>query len=356
MNLEKAWQRIPENCAIMAVVKANAYGLGAVPVAKRAVAEGAAMLGVATIGEGIELREAGIEAPILVLVQPRYDELSLAIQHTLQLTISDLDTAERLGDLARKAKAVASVHCEIDTGMGRQGFALADAVDELLNVTHISNVDIEGVFTHFASADQIDDPFTDQQIRSFRQVLKQLENEGIPYESAHASNSAGVLNHAHGAFDMIRVGLMTYGVWPGIRARDAETLEPVVRWTTKIVLLRDVAGGASVSYSRTYRAPGPTKLAALPVGYADGFRVGLSNVGEVLIRGKRCRVRGRVTMNEMLVDVTDVPEAQVGDDVVLVGSMGSESIAIEELAERAATISYEILTGIGASVAREYRQ
>lgn len=355
LNLEKIRGRLPNGCDILAVVKANAYGLGAVPTAKRAIEAGVAMLGVATVAEGTELREAGIEAPILVLMQPRQDDLPIAVKDKLRVTLSDLQTAEWLGDIARKAKSVASVHCEIDTGMGRQGFALEEAPQGLSDVTRISNVDIEGVFTHFPSADIAEDPFTENQIRSFRQLLKQLDKDGIPYEAAHAANSAAIFNYPQSCFDMVRAGLCSYGVWSGKRPDNAESLERVVTWETSIVLIRDMPGGASVSYGRTYRVPGPTKLAAVPVGYADGYPFALSNRGDVLIRGKRCRVRGRVTMNEMMVDVTDVPDAAVGDNITLIGQDGTQEVTVEELAERADTIPYEIITGLGAAVAREYR-
>lgn len=355
LNLENIRGRLPKGCEIMAVVKADAYGLGAEPIAKRAVEEGVSMLGVASVQEGIALREAGIETPILVMVQCSEAELSGVVHHKLRLALSDFRTAERLGDVARKAKTVAPVHCEIDTGMGRQGFALSEAAEELRNLTRISNVDVEGVFTHFASADDKDDPFTENQIRQFRQLLKRLDKDGIPYEVAHAANSAAIINFPSSAFDMVRAGLFAYGVWPGGEPGPGESIEQVVSWRTSVVLLRDVPGGASISYGRTFRAPGPMKVAAIPIGYADGYRTGLSNRGEVLIRGVRCRVRGRVTMNETMVDVSNVPDVNVGDIVTLIGKDGSETITVQELAGRSSTIPYEILTGIGPAVAREYK-
>ncbi len=355
LNLERIREKVPESCDVMAVVKADAYGLGALPVAKRAIEVGAAMLGVASVAEGIELREAGLEAPILVLVQPRAADLADAVHHNLRLTLSDLQTAERLGEIARKTKTIATVHCEVDTGMGRQGFALEDAPEELRDLARISHLDIEGIFTHFASADVVDDPFTENQIRLFRQLLKQLDKDGVPYEAAHAANSAAILNYPQSSFDMVRAGLFAYGVWPGERPKGADAPERVISWESIIVLIRDIPGGASVSYGRTYRTPGPAKLASIPIGYADGYRFGLSNRGDVLIRGHRCPVRGRVTMNEMLVEVADVPGAAVGDKVTLIGRDGKEEITVEEMANKAHTIPYEIMTGIGAAVERKYK-
>lgn len=355
LNLEKIQEKLPEGCDIMAVVKANAYGLGALPIAKRAVEAGAAMLGVASVMEGAELREADIEAPILVLVQPHEADLADAVRYKLRLTLSDLHTGERLGEVANKARTVAAVHCEVDTGMGRQGMSFEQAPSTIRDLTRISNIDIEGIFSHLPSADVVDDAFTEGQIRSLRQLLKQLDKDGVPYEAAHIANSAAVINYPQSYFDMVRVGLFTYGVWPCEAPTGQESPESVVSWVTNIVLIRDMPGGASVSYRRTYRAPGPTKIAALPIGYADGYRVSLSNRADVLVRGRRCPVRGRVTMNEMLIDVTDVPDAAVGDEVTLIGRDNNEAITVEELAEKADTIPYEILTGIGPAVTRKYK-
>lgn len=353
-NLRAIRGRLPESCGIMPIVKSNAYGMGAVPIAERALAEGAAMLAVASVAEAAALREAGIEAPILLLVQPREDDLPLVIRYKLRMALSNFATAEKLGDLARKAHTVAAVHCEIDTGMGRQGFSAEEAATELRNLTRISNVDIEGIFTHFAVAERAQDPFTENQLRVFRHVIKQLSKEGVPYEMVHAANSSAILNFPQSALDLVRPGLITYGVYPEATRPADSSFIPIMTWTTTIVLVRNIAGGASISYGRTYFAPSPMRVAALPVGYADGYPFHLSNKSDVLIRGTRCPVRGRVTMNEMLVDVTHVPDANVGDRVTLIGSDGSDSITVEELAEKAETVPHAILTGIGAHVTRDY--
>ena len=193
--------RIPRECGIVAVIKADAYGHGAVPIARKAIAEGVRMVAVASVSEAIELREAGFTTPILLLVQPEPGALAAAIEADLRLMISDLETAERLGDLARRANKVVPIHCKIDTGMGRQGFAAETAVKDILSVTRISHVDIEGIATHFAVADSTRDSFTATQLRTFRQVLRQIEKEGIPYEMTHAANSAGVRRSDSGSFD-----------------------------------------------------------------------------------------------------------------------------------------------------------
>lgn len=363
-NLGVVREHIPEKCGIMAVVKADAYGLGAAPIAKRALESGATMLGVATVEEGIALRQNGLEAPILVMVHPTEDALVPAIKHSLRLLISDVTTAERLGEQARKLKKVSAIHCEIDTGMGRQGFHPDTAASELLRMTRISNVDIEGIATHFPSADLPNDSFTTGQIKTFRQLLRQLDKGGIPYEMAHTANSAAIVNYPNSAFDLVRPGLMTYGVWPAAAPAESSPppsaaqwtspLKPVARWTSRIALIRQLPGGASISYGRTYKTPGPMRAAVVPVGYGDGYRHKLSNRGDVLVRGTRCPVRGRVCMDEIVIDVTQVPEAAVGDTATLLGPDGGEGITVEELAEKAETLPYEILTAIGPRVERLY--
>lgn len=353
-NLSFVRKRTHDNCSILAVVKANAYGLGAVPVAFRALEAGVRMLGVATVDEGAELREAGVEAPILVMVQPSDADLGAAIEYDLRLSLSDVATAERLGEVAHKAKVVASTHCEVDTGMGRQGFPIEGSADALLGLTRISNVDIEGVYTHFPSAESPDDPFTLNQIKLFKQLLKRLSKDGVPCEVAHASNSAGVVNFPSGAFDMVRPGLMTFGVWPAEQSPEKNPLRPVVRWTSHVVLLKDLAREESIGYGRSYTTQRPTRTAIVPVGYEDGYPHALSNQGEVLIRGARCKVLGRVSMDQIVVDVTDLGGVSIGDVVTMIGNDGGEDVTVSELAERAGTIPYDVLTGIGRRVARSY--
>lgn len=353
-NLRNLRARLPETCGMMPVVKADAYGLGAVPIARRAAAEGVAMLAVGSVADGVDLREAGIELPILVLVQTRDEDLALAVRHHLRLTVSDFATAERLGDIARRAHSVTHIHCEIDTGMGRQGFLVDGAAGELRNLTRISHVDIEGVFTHFATADTPEDGFAETQLRAFKQLIRQLEADGVPYETVHAANSAAAVFMPSSHLDLVRPGLVTYGVWPA-KQRPADCpFRPVASWTTNIVLIRQLPAGSSISYGRTYVAPAPQRIAAIPVGYSDGYPLTLSNKTDVLVRGKRCPIRGRVTMNEILIDVTHVPGAAQGDKVTLIGAEAGETITVEELAAKSDLVPHRLLAGIGPRVARDY--
>jgi alanine racemase len=353
-NLGIVKEMVPAACRILAVIKADAYGHGAIPIARRALREGVYMLGVATVDEGIALREAGIDAPILVMVQITDDAISAVIDYDLRIMVSDADTAERVGDQARRANKVVPVHCKIDTGMGRQGFRIDTAAAEMLFLTRISNIDIEAIATHFPIAESSRDPFTSTQVRSFKQALKQLEKEGIPYNMVHAANSSAIVNHPNSVFDMVRPGIMTYGVWPTDSPPSVNPLRPVLRWETRIVLVKCVEPGTSIGYGRTYSTRNTARLGILPVGYADGYKYGLSNQAEVLIRGKRCPVRGSISMDQTVVDISEVPEAAQGDTATLIGSDGDQLITATELARHAQTISYDILTGIGRRVPRLY--
>jgi len=339
---------------IIAIVKADAYGHGAVPLARVALRSGAVMLGAATVQEAMDLRRGGIEAPILVMVNPHEDELALIVDHHLALMVSDIHTAQRLGELARDAGRITSIHCKVDTGMGRQGFAAHEAPEALQAISRITHLDIEGIATHFPSADVPDDPFTLSQIRMFRQVVRQVEKLGVPFEFAHAANSAALINYADSLFDAVRPGLISYGVWPVPETADRSPLRRVLRWETHVVQVRELPDGANVGYNRSFTANGPIRTAVLPVGYADGYRRHLSNNADVLIRGRRCPVRGAISMDQTIVDVTALPEVRCGDTAVLLGADGDETVTAEELARRAGTISYDILTGIGKRVVREY--
>ena len=353
-NLRLARQLVPEGCGIAAIVKANAYGHGLVPIARRAVAEGVTMLGVATVEEGVTLRKEGIAAPILVLIQPAESALAALVEFDLRPMISDVAIADRLGEIVRKTNKVVPIHCKVDSGMGRQGFEIDQAVRNMLYLTRVSHIDIEGVATHFPTADLANDPFTTDQIKAFRHLLRQLDKRGVPYEMAHAANSAAILNYPASAFGMVRPGLMTYGVWPTATPPELSPLRRVLQWETTVILVKELEPGSSIGYGRTYTTDRPMRAALLPVGYADGYKHNLSNRADVLIRGKRCPVRGSVSMDQMMVDVSEVENVSGGDTATLIGTDGNETITVEELARHAQSIPYDILAGIGVRVHREY--
>ncbi|PCJ57119.1 MAG: alanine racemase [Candidatus Hydrogenedentota bacterium] len=353
-NIGVVRKHIGDDCGIIAVVKSDAYGLGMIPMAQRAISENVDMLAVATVAEGMELREHYPDIPILVMVQPSEEDIPAAVQGDLRITVSNYATAEQLGLQASKMKKIMAIHCEIDTGMGRQGFSLEEAPKSLLKITRISNVDIEAIFTHFPSADEPEDPYTANQAKNFRTLQTQLSKDGIPFEYCHASNSAGIMLQQNCSFDMVRPGIMTYGVWPNNKVPEDSPLLPVIQWESKLVLIKNLPGGVSVNYGRIYKTQKPIRTGVIPVGYADGYPYALSNNADVLIRGTRCPVLGTVTMNQIVVDLSEVPEATVGDIAVLIGQDDEERIQVEELAHRANTIGYEILTGISARIPRVY--
>jgi alanine racemase len=353
-NLAAVQRLVHGKATVMAIVKANAYGHGLLPIAKRAIAEGVAMLGVANMEEAIALRENGITAPVLVMVQPPVEQFLLAIERNIRLLISDLRAAEHLGEIAHKAGKVVPIHVKVDTGMGRQGFDVSHAYEDILFITRISNIDIEGVATHFPVSDLADDPFTKDQIKAFKRLLKDLDKQGVPYEMAHAANSAAILNYAEDLFTMVRPGLMTYGIWPTASAPQKGLLKPVLRWESRIVLVKEFQAGTSIGYGRTYTTQEDMRGAIVPVGYADGYRHALANRAEVLVRGRRCPVRGAVSMDQLVVDISKVQGVAAGEVVTLIGKDGKEEVTVEELARHAGTIPYDILTGIGPRVRREY--
>ncbi len=268
--------------------------------------------------------------------------------------VTDAALAEAMGALAHEANRVAPVHCKVDTGMGRQGMALDNALETIQYISRLTHIDIQGVCTHFPCADIVEDPFSYGQIKAFKQLIKQIDKLGVPYEMAHAANSAAIVNYRESVFDAVRPGLITYGVWPSEASANQTLLKRVLRWETTVVQTRVIKAGDTIGYGRAYTCHGPTKTAVLPVGYADGYKYQLSNKADVLIRGQRCPVRGAVSMDQIVVDVSALPEVSCGDMATLIGADGDETITVEELAQRAGTIPYDMLTGIGPRVRRVY--
>ncbi|MCA1901537.1 MAG: alanine racemase [Candidatus Hydrogenedens sp.] len=353
-NLQVVRNLVGSHVHIIAVVKANAYGHGVIPIAKCAEAWGVNMLAVANIEEGIKLRENGIKIPILVLLQPYEDELSAIIDYQLTQLISEADILKKISELAVRARVTVPVHCKIDTGMGRQGFNIDTAITEIRKVVHLPHIDLEGIATHFPCADEENDAFTINQIRIFSKLLNEFENNGIPYEFAHAANSPAIINYPKSHFDAVRPGLMTYGIWPTKKIKDKDILKPILRWETRVIQVRTLNAGNTIGYGRTFTATHDMDVAILPVGYADGFRSQLSNGGEVLIHGCRCPVRGNVSMDQIVVELKTPRTVKRGDTATLIGKDGNEEITVEEFATRAGTITYDVLTGIGNRVHRIY--
>jgi alanine racemase len=334
---------------LMAVVKANAYGHGALPAAKAALAGGAEWLGVATVAEGLTLRRGGVTAPILVLGFTDPSEARRAARAGMRLALAHPRWAERYG---RNAPGLL-VHLKVDSGMGRFG-ARPEEIRPLVEACRAAGLVIEGAFTHFAAA-EADEAFTRQQADVFRAVVAELRRMGEPLPVVHAENSAAILRQATPWTTLARAGIALYGLAPDGTGEVPLGLIPALRWWARIAHLKVVGSGETVGYGRTFRAERPTRVATLPFGYGDGYPRALSNRAEVLVGGRRCPVVGRVSMDQVTVAVPDDVPAELGQRVTVVGAEGSERITLEELARLAGTINYELAAGIAARMPRRYR-
>lgn len=355
-NIGAVRSRVGKGVGIILVVKADAYGHGAVEVARAAVRSGVDVLGVATLQEGIELRQAGVDAPMLILSPSMEDEAGAIVEYDLSCSVQSLAIGRALSRACVDRGKRVTVHVEVDTGMGRSGVLLGEAVPFITAVAKLPEICLEGVYTHFPSSE--DDPdFTAGQVRNFLELLATLERRGLPIAMRHAANSGGVLDvpdSVNPPFNMVRPGIMVYGLTP-TTGRDADApLRPVMSFKSRVAQIRELPAGHPVSYGRTFRTPAPMRTAVVPVGYGHGYSWRLSNLGEVLIRGRRAPVVGRVTMDVTLVDLRGVPDAEVGDEVVLFGHQGDALISVDEVAERVGTINYEVICGIGKRVTRVY--
>lgn len=336
---------------LMAIVKADAYGHGAVEVARTVLEHGASWLGVAIPAEGVALRQAGISAPILVLGACWPEEAQTYITSDLRATVTDLSEAQALSEAAVRLgpQARARVHIKVDTGMGRIGVSPQRAVAFAQEVARLPQVEIEGVFSHLATADEGDTTGTHQQIERFARVCTGLKQAGLTGLIRHLANTAALLRFPEAAFDMVRAGIGIYGYYPSPTMERTVPLRPALRWLARVVFVKRVGPGTPISYGWTYVTRKATTIATIPVGYADGYRRELSNRGQVICQRRRCSVVGRVCMDQLMVDVGDLPVA-IGDPVILLG----DGLDADRWAEWLRTISYEVLTGISPRVPRVY--
>lgn len=342
---------------LLAVVKADAYGHGAVPVARAALDAGATWLGVALVEEGVALRAAGIDARVLVLSEPAPAAAATVVAHHLTPVVYTATGIEAL------AKAVAEaggdeplrVHLKIDTGMHRVGCSPDQALALVAAIDARPELALEGVCTHFAVADDPDDPYTATQLEIFDELLTALSAGGRPRPIVHAANSAGLLAHPVSRYDLVRCGIALYGVAPAPGLADRVALAPALSLLARVSHVKTLAAGERLSYGLRYELTRDSRIATVPVGYADGVPRNLALAGgEALIRGRRRPIAGTITMDQLMVDVGD-DDVEVGDEVVLLGSQGDETITADEWAERLGTIAYEVVTGIGPRVPRRYR-
>jgi alanine racemase len=337
---------------VMLILKANAYGHGLAEVA-RGMAPLADMLGVAVLEEGVFLRQMGINAPILVLGGIWSSQIPLYLQNNLIMTASSVDRLKLIDDAAESLKLRARVHIKVDTGMERIGVHYYNAHLLQEAALQCKNVDVEGIYSHFANSDSIDLTHARLQIERFNEVLNFYPRHNLPTPMRHFANSAAVLQLPESHYDMVRPGILFYGVYPSREVARTIQVQQALSWKSRVVYFKVVQPGHPVSYGSTWQSNHPTRIVTIPVGYGDGYFRSLSNQAEVLINGKRYPQVGRVCMDQMMVNI-EQDSAFNGDEVVLMGASGAECISAEDLAEWAGTIAYEILTNINTRVPRVY--
>jgi len=342
----------PDRAQLMAVVKADGYGHGATEVARAALEAGATWLGVATVEEALALRESGLRAPILVLSELSRGSESEALAGGITPTLYTEDGLRWLSSAARSLDLTPGVHVKVDTGMHRVGLFPPDRAVEFVTGAVAAQCAFEGLWTHLARAEE-DTATTEAQLRRFRRSSDDLAAAGLTPSYRHAANSAATIRHPESHFDLVRVGIALYGLDPGGGLGDRAGLRPALRWRTAVTQVKRLPTGEAVSYGHRYRLERDTTVATIPVGYADGYRRGLSSRADVLIGGRRRRVAGTVTMDQTLVDCGDDP-VQAGDEVVLIGRQGDQEVTADELARILATIGYEVVCGIGPRVPRVF--
>jgi alanine racemase len=355
-NLRWVRDRIGPQRALLAVVKANAYGHGIIPISQAAVSENIQGLGVAFIEEGIQIRRAGITAPILVMAGLLQEEAEQFLKHRLTPVISSPDQLEPLKRLASKTTRPMGIHLKIDTGMGRLGLLERELGPFIERVSAVKKIEILGLMSHFADDELTDSRSAEDQIDRFEKVHRRIESLGITIPLLHMSNSAAIVGLKRAWFNLVRPGIVLYGYAPPSPGSDPIPIKPVMTLKTRIIHLKRVPAGTSISYGRTFTTRRESLIAVLPIGYADGYSRAWSNRGQVLIDGRRLPVIGRVCMDMTMVDVTDLPTVKIGAEAVLIGAQGTETLWADALARQLGTIPYEILCAVSHRVPRFYRE
>lgn len=355
-NMKEIRRVVKPETKMMAVVKANGYGHGAEKIARTALNHGAAYLGVATLGEGVKLRKQGIKAPILILGYTPQEQAGEILDHHITQTVFAWEMAQALSLKAGERGEKARVHIKIDTGMGRIGFLpQKETVQIIRRIARLEGLTVEGIFTHFAVADEMDKTFTRQQFQKFTRLISHLEEAGVSIPIKHAANSAAIIDLPETHLDMVRAGIILYGLYPSQEVdRERIRLMPAMEVKAKVSFAKTAESGTSISYGRRYIAEKERVIASLPLGYADGYSRSLSNQGQVLLGGKRVPIVGTICMDQLMVDASLVPDVKIGDEVVIIGRQGAEHIPVEEIAGRLKTINYEIVCMLSERVPRIY--
>lgn len=345
---------VGDKTKICAVVKADAYGHGVMEIAGTLSDEGADYFAVAILDEAIELRKMGITKPILVLGPMMPGQAPYILRYDLTQTVCSIEMAEELSMEAFRRRKSVKIHIKVDTGMGRIGIGFEDAVAVIGRIRDLPYLETEGIFTHFATADSPQKEYVREQWERFRQVIKDLKLQGVEIPIAHAATSATIIDLPEMKMDMVRPGLMLYGLYPHPSQKSKVSLKPALTFKARISYLKDITRRSGISYGRKYIAGVGEKIATLPLGYADGIRRMLTNTGEVLIGGKRCPMVGTVCMDHIMINVTDLDEVSRFDEAVLIGKQGNGEISADEIAEKLDTIHYEVLSCLGKRVPRIY--
>lgn len=361
-NIQAIRRHVGEQTRILGVVKADAYGHGYLEVAKTLLDSGADFLAVACLDEAVQLRLCGIAAPILILGHTANEYSSELVGRDIIPTCFNVELAQCVSRSAVKQNKTAKIHIKLDTGMSRVGFRYTEdeainqqTIETILEIAELPNIEVEGIFTHFAVADDDDDDYTMLQFRRFKEACCRLQERGLAIPIRHCCNSAALMRFPEMHMDMVRPGIIQYGLTPSdFVDKGILDLWPAMQLKARIVHLKEVEKGVTVSYGRKYKTPATTKIATIPIGYADGFSRLLSGQAEVIVKDQLCKIIGNICMDQCMIDVTDVNNISVGDDVILFGKGEHVEIPVESLAEKMGTINYEILCVIGKRIPRVY--
>jgi alanine racemase len=358
-NISAIRQRIDKTTRLCAVIKADAYGHGALKVARTVIRSGATYLAVACLEEALELREGGISTPILVLGYTPPSRLSLVVRQDITQTIYDFDTAAMLSRIAQKQERLVKIHVKLDTGMNRIGFQvqpdrLKDSVQQLERLYGLPALVVEGMYTHFAKADECDLEFTQHQLTSFLHAVQILEAAGHSIPIKHTANSAAIIEFPQTHLDMVRPGIVLYGLYPDSVEKDSIALEPVMNLKTVVAHVKEVPAGTPIGYGGVYSTERKSRIATLPVGYADGYSRRMSPGGYVIVNNCKAPIVGSICMDQCMVDVTGIPRVQAGDTVLLFGRQSNCIIQVDQVASISGTIRDEVITRISKRVPRIY--
>ncbi len=355
-NIKSIRKKTPEGTGIIGVIKADAYGHGSVEVAQVLLENGADWFAVAVVDEGLNLRKHGINAPILLLGYTPELRFEDVINNGFIQTMYSYEMAEKLSKTAVRLGKTAVVHIKIDTGMGRIGYRVNDeAADEIVRISKLPGIEVNGMFTHFAASDEADKAYTNMQFERFMKMDKMLKDRGLNIPVRHAANSAAIMDIDSMMLNMVRPGIILYGAYPSDEVvKENLDLRPVMSIKTHVSFVKEVEKGDCISYGRTYTAPGKRKIATIPVGYADGFIRAYAKDGKVLIKGKFAPIVGRICMDQFMVDVTDIDDVKINDEVVLMGTQGENSITADDIAKALNTINYEVFCTLSKRVPRQY--